>query len=71
MAATGSSPPTVAIFAFGGVPFEGSLGALHLNAPVSGMAATSSGNGYWLVGADNGIFTFGDAHFFGAPIPFP
>jgi hypothetical protein len=36
------------------------------------MAATSTGNGYWLVGTDNGVFTFGDAHFFGAaPIVFP
>jgi hypothetical protein len=30
------------------------------------MTATSTGNGYWLVGADNGIFAFGDAHFFGS-----
>jgi hypothetical protein len=30
------------------------------------MAVTSTGNGYWLVGSDGGIFTFGDADFFGA-----
>ena len=30
------------------------------------MAATSTGKGYWLVGADDGVFAFGDAHFFGA-----
>ena len=30
------------------------------------MAATPSGNGYWLVAGDGGIFTFGDAHFRGA-----
>jgi hypothetical protein len=26
-----------------------------------GMAATSDGQGYWLVAADGGIFPFGDA----------
>ena len=35
-------------------------------APVLGMAATASGNGYWLVAADGGIFSFGDAHFHGS-----
>jgi hypothetical protein len=30
------------------------------------MASTPSGNGYWLVGADGGIFSFGDAHFYGS-----
>jgi hypothetical protein len=30
------------------------------------MAATPSGNGYWLVAADGGIFAFGDAPFHGS-----
>ena len=30
------------------------------------MARTPSGNGYWLVAGDGGIFTFGDAKFFGS-----
>jgi hypothetical protein len=30
------------------------------------MAATPSGLGYWLVASDGGIFTFGDAAFFGS-----
>ena len=30
------------------------------------MAATPSGQGYWLVAADGGIFTFGDAPFKGS-----
>ena len=34
--------------------------------PIVGMAATRTGNGYWLVAADGGIFAFGDAHFFGS-----
>ena len=30
------------------------------------MAPTPSGNGYWLVAPDGGIFTFGDAGFYGS-----
>ena len=30
------------------------------------MAATPSGNGYWLVASDGGIFSFGDARFYGS-----
>jgi hypothetical protein len=30
------------------------------------MAATADGGGYWLVGADGGIFSFGDAAFWGS-----
>ena len=39
---------------------------MHLNAPIVGMAATASSNGYWLVAADGGVFAFGDAGFFGS-----
>ena len=34
--------------------------------PIVGMAATPSGNGYWEVAADGGIFSFGDAAFHGS-----
>ena len=38
-----------------------------LNTPiVFGLAATPDGGGYWLVAADGGIFTFGDAGFDGS-----
>ena len=37
-----------------------------LNQPVVGMAATPEGSGYWLVASDGGIFSFGDAHFYGS-----
>jgi hypothetical protein len=37
-----------------------------LNKPIVAMAATPSGEGYWLVAADGGIFTFGDAPFKGS-----
>ena len=30
------------------------------------MAATPDGAGYWLVASDGGIFTYGDARFFGS-----
>ena len=30
------------------------------------MVATPSGDGYWLVAGDGGIFTFGHARFFGS-----
>ncbi|HEY1652249.1 MAG TPA: hypothetical protein VGG09_10240, partial [Acidimicrobiales bacterium] len=54
------------IFALGNAKFEGSAGALHLNDPVVGMAATSDGGGYWLVASDGGIFSYGDARFEGS-----
>jgi hypothetical protein len=30
------------------------------------MASTPDGGGYWLVAADGGVFSFGDAGFFGS-----
>jgi CHAP domain len=42
------------------------MGGTPLNEPVTGMAATSDGEGYWLVASDGGIFSFGDARFFGS-----
>ena len=50
----------------GDAPFHGSMGGTHLNAPVVGMAADPATGGYWLVGADGGIFTFGGGEFFGS-----
>ena len=60
-AATGWWPPTGASSASATPAFYGSTGALHLNQPIVGMAATPDGGGYWLVAADGGIFSFGDA----------
>ena len=54
------------VFAFGDARFFGSTGALRLNRPVNGMAATPTGRGYWLVASDGGIFAFGDARFHGS-----
>jgi len=42
------------------------MGGKPLTSPIVGIAPTSTGSGYWLVAADGGIFSFGDAAFFGA-----
>jgi hypothetical protein len=34
-----------------------------LNQPIVGMATPPSGQGYWLVARDGGIFTFGPPFF--------
>ena len=54
------------VFSFGDAGWYGSLGALHLYAPIVGMAATPDGGGYWLVAGDGGVFTFGDAGWYGS-----
>jgi hypothetical protein len=54
------------IFSFGDAQFYGSTGAIALNKPIVGMAASPDGKGYWLVASDGGIFAFGDAAFFGS-----
>jgi hypothetical protein len=49
-------------------PFYGSLPSLGItpDAPIVGISATPDGKGYWLVGADGGVFAFGDAGFYGS-----
>src|SRR6476646_2634670 len=53
------------VYAFGGAP---SLGAPNsaLNAPIVGIAATRRGRGYWLLASDGGIFSYGNARFYGS-----
>jgi hypothetical protein len=55
-----------ATVAFVVAPTSSSQTSSHLNAPVVGMAATPDGKGYWLVAADGGVFTEGDAVFYGS-----
>jgi hypothetical protein len=47
-------------------PFYGSAAGLSLKAPIVGMALTPDQGGYWLVGADGGVFAFGDAGYYGS-----
>jgi hypothetical protein len=59
------------VFAFGGLPFYGSMGGRPLDAPMVGIAPTgglagADGKGYWTVASDGGIFTFGSAPFSGS-----
>ncbi|HUA94588.1 MAG TPA: hypothetical protein VMB82_03580 [Acidimicrobiales bacterium] len=49
-----------------GSPSFGSTSRLHLNKPILGIASTPSGNGYWLVAADGGVFGFGGAAYYGS-----
>lgn len=64
-AAAAVSPPLVQ--AFGTAPkFKGPDQAL--NAPVVAIATDATGNGYWSLTADGGVFTSGGADFFGAPV---
>jgi hypothetical protein len=59
---------TGTVTSHGGAPVFGSpaLSGLRLSQPIVGMAATPDGQGYWLVASDGGIFTFGDARFYGS-----
>ena len=54
------------VFTFGQVGYYKSLGDVHLDKPIVGIAATPSSRGYWLVAADGGVFAFGDAGFHGS-----
>jgi hypothetical protein len=49
----------------GWAPNFGVIG-FPLSRPIVGIAATPSGNGYWLVASDGGVFSYGDANFYGS-----
>ncbi len=59
-------PLANSVRAFGGAPSFGPSTGLRLNADLVAIAATPTGRGYWVAGADGGVFTFGDAEFDGA-----
>ncbi len=48
------------------LPPGGKNSILPLNKPAVAMASTADGRGYWFVAADGGIFSFGDAAFYGS-----
>jgi uncharacterized delta-60 repeat protein len=56
------------VFAFGpeGRNERPGVGHLTLNGPVLDSVVTPSGDGYYMVASDGGIFTFGDAAFHGS-----
>jgi hypothetical protein len=65
------------IFSFGDAGFYGSIPGLglapsgssapkRLNAPIVAMVPSFDGGGYFMVGADGGVFTFGDATYQGS-----
>jgi hypothetical protein len=51
-----------------GLPLNpaGSGLAHSLNAPIGGMVPSVTGQGYFMVASDGGVFAFGDAHFAGS-----
>ena len=51
------------VLPFGSVQPLGSIGGKMLAGAIVGMATTPTGAGYWLLGSDGGIFSFGDAKF--------
>jgi N-acetylmuramoyl-L-alanine amidase len=63
-AASGVVPPDGA-FAFGSSSLTPNS-VTNPNAPMVGMAMVPDGRGYWLVGSDGGIFSYGDASFYGS-----
>ncbi|HWS47011.1 MAG TPA: hypothetical protein VN636_14185, partial [Acidimicrobiia bacterium] len=36
-----------------------------LSAPVTAIARTPTGNGYWILGIDGHVYALGDAHYYG------
>jgi hypothetical protein len=66
------------VFAYGNAAYKGSSHQIDPtqpaggsnsfvpSKPIVGIASTKSGNGYWMVGADGGVFAFGDAVYRGS-----
>ena len=46
--------------------YLGDLTTVNLNQPIVGMATTPSEGGYWMVATDGGMFSYGDAQFYGS-----
>jgi hypothetical protein len=59
-------PQANTVRAVGGAPSFGPAAGMRLNEGFVDVAATPSGNGYWVTAGDGGVFTFGDAQFEGS-----
>jgi len=46
-------------------PTTGNPPPAPLNKPIVGMATVPQGDGYWLVGGDGGVFSYGDSRYLG------
>jgi hypothetical protein len=73
-AAAAISPPVNPYFVFPPLPFGDAAGCVnvlsHFAQPPVDITMTPSGMGCWLVAADGGVFSFGDAGFFGSAVGF-
>ena len=65
-AATRSSTVSAASRAHGDFVNRGSAASIPIAWVMVGAADTRDRGGYWMVGADGGVFSFGDAHFYGS-----
>ncbi len=65
-AALAITTSTGSVTVAGAIAHYGDAASLALGAPIVDIAITPSGSGYWLVGADGGVFTFGDAAYAGS-----
>ena len=63
---TGPLAPRGGVFSYGDARFLGSLATDHRSRQIAGIAATPSGDGYWLASKDGDVFSFGDAKFYGS-----
>ena len=60
------SPPAETSVRGAGLASAGELAGVPLVAPIVGRMDTPSGAGHWLVAADGGVFSFGDARWHGS-----
>jgi hypothetical protein len=42
------------------------MGGTHLAAPIDAIASADPADGYWMLGHDGGVFSFGAAGFYGS-----
>jgi len=54
------------VLPFGDAGFFGSTASVANTQPVTSMATTPDGHGYWETASDGGVFAFGDAGFYGS-----
>ncbi len=65
-AAAATADPNADVHHYGSATHHGDTAGFEPASPVVDMAATATGDGYWLVSRDGGIFAFGDAAFHGS-----